>query len=162
MTAWTDYKIPTMDIDTGDGQKRPVRGLSLDDIAALITNHLDQMMEITTLYIQTQKDVLAVTNMTDMVMLVTRSFPDFVSEVISIVTDTPELKGQRLPVALQLTILSAAIKLTVEDAGGLGNLSAMLQNAIKVAVANRGEASQKLQAILSPSSISGAEKMQTS
>lgn len=158
MTAWTDYKIPTTDIDTGDGEKRPVRGLSLDDLSVLIGNHLDPMMEITALYVQSQKDVLAVTNMTDLVMLALRSFPEFVSEVISIVTDTPELKGQRLPAALQMTILSASIKLTVEDAGGLGNLSAMLQNAVRAAVANRGEASQKLQAILSPSSTSDAGK----
>lgn len=158
MTAWTDYKIPTTDIDTGDGEKRPVRGLSLDDMSVLIGNHLDPMMEITALYVQSQKDVLAATNMTDLVMLALRSFPDFVSEVISIVTDTPELRGKRLPAALQMTILSASIKLTVEDAGGLGNLSAMLQNAVRAAVANRGEASRKLQDILSPSSTTDAGK----
>jgi hypothetical protein len=160
--TWTDYQVPTMMIDTGDGQQRPVRGLSLDDMSALIVNHLDTMMEITTLYIQSQKDVLAVTNMTDLLMVAARSFPAFVSEVISMVTDTPELRTKRLPAGLQMTILSASLKLTIEDAGGLGNLSAMLQNAVKAAVAGRGEVSQKLQDILSPSSIGGAAKTPTS
>ncbi|TXH56977.1 MAG: hypothetical protein E6Q97_05150 [Desulfurellales bacterium] len=160
--TWSDYQVPTVMIDTGDGKERPVRGLSLDDMSALIVNHLDAMMEITTLYIQTQKDVLAVTNMTDLVMVAVRTFPDFISEVISIVTDTPELRKVRLPAGLQLKVIQASLKLTIEDAGGLGNLSAMLQNAVKAAVAGRGEVSQKLGAILSPSSTSGAGKMPTS
>jgi hypothetical protein len=160
--TWTDYKIPTVMIDTGDGQERPVRGLSLDDMSQLIVNHLDPMMEITTLYIQSQKDVLAVTNMTDLVMVAVRSFPDFISEVISVVTDTPELRKVRLPAGLQIRVIQASLKLTIEDAGGLGNLLAILQNAVRAAVAGRGEVSQKLQAILSPSSISGAAKTRTS
>jgi len=160
--TWTDYKVPTVMIDTGDGQQRPVRGLSLDDMSLLIVNNLDTMMEITTLYIQSQKDVLAVTNMTDLVMVAVRSFPDFVSEVISTVTDTPELRNVKLPAGLQIKIIQATLKLTIEDAGGLGNLSAILQDAVRAAVAGRGEVSQKLQAILSPSSTSGAAKTRTS
>lgn len=160
--TWTDYKVPTTMIDTGDGQERPVRGLSLDDISELIVNHLDPMMEITALYVQSQKDVLAVTGMTELVMVAVRTFPDFVSEVISIVTDTPELRKARLPVGLQLRVIQASLNLTIQDAGGLGNLSAVLQDAIRAAVAGRGEASQRLQDILSPSSTSGAEKTPTS
>lgn len=158
MTTWTDYKIPTTDIDTGDGEKRPVRGLSLDDMSTLIVNHLDTMMQVTTLYVQSQKDILATGNMTDLLIVAAREFPEFVSEVISIVTDTPDLRDKRLPAGLQLKIVQAAVKLTVEDAGGMGNLSAILQNAVKAAVAGRGEVSQKLTAILSPSSTSGAAK----
>jgi len=158
MTTWTDYKVPTVEVDTGDGQKRPVRGVSLDDISTLVVNHLDTMMEITTLYIQSQKDVLAVTNMTEVVLLAARQFPEFVSEVISIVTDTPELRNVRLPVGLQVRIIQASLKLTVEDAGGMGNLSAILSDAVKAAVAGRGEVSQKLAGILSPSSTSGAAR----
>lgn len=160
--TWTDYKVPTVLIDTGDGQERPVRGLSLDDMSQLIVNHMDSMMEITTLYIQSQKDVLAVTNMTDLVMTAVRTFPDFVSEVISIVTDTPELRKVRLPAGLQIKVIQASLKLTIEDVGGLGNLSAILQDAVKAAVAGRGEVSQKLGAILSPSSTSDAAKTRTS
>jgi hypothetical protein len=160
--TWTDYKIPTVMIDTGDGAERPVRGLSLDDMSLLVVNNLDAMMEITTLYIQSQKDVLAVTNMTDLLTVAVRQFPDFVSEVISVVTDTPELRGMRLPAGLQLKVLAGALKLTLEDAGGMGNLSAMLQDAVKAAVAGRGEVSQKLQDILSQSSTSGAGKTRTS
>lgn len=160
--SWTDYKVPVIHIDTGDGQERPVRGLALDDLSHLIASHLDAMMEITTLYLQSQKDVFAGTNMSDLIVTASRSFPGFVSEVISMVTDTPELRKARLPAALQIRILSASVKLTLEDAGGLGNLSAMLQETVRVAVANNGEASQRLAAILSPSSISGAGKTPTS
>lgn len=160
--TWTDYKVPTVMIDTGDGQHRPVRGLSLDDMSLLVVGHLDSMMDITTLYIQSQNDVLSVTNMTDLITVAVRQFPDFISEVISIVTDTPELRNVRLPAGLQLKVIAAALKLTIEDAGGLGNLSAILQTAVKAAVAGRGEVSQKLQDILSQSSTSGAAKTRTS
>lgn len=162
MTTWTDYKAPTVLIDTGDGEERAVRGLSLEDLSQLVAAHLDEMMEITTLYIQSQKDVFASTNMTDVVMIAVRQFPKIVSEVIPIVTDTPELRGVRLPVGLQIRVIQAAAKLTVEDAGGLGNLSATLQSVVNAAVAGRGEVSQKLQAILSPSSTSDAGRTRTS
>ena len=158
--SWTDYKTPTIMVPTGEagGIERPVRGMGLEDISTLVVNHLDSMMEITTLYIQSQKDVAAVTNMTDMIVLASKQFPAFVAEVISIVTDTPELRDKKLGVGLQMKIMSSALKLTVEDAGGMGNLSAMLQTAVKAALAGRGEVSQRLQAILSQSSTTDAGK----
>lgn len=156
--TWTDYKVPTIDIDTGDGKLRPIRGLALEDFSILVSAHLDDMMEIATLYVQSQKDVLAGTNMTDIVMLVSRQFPKVISEVISMVTDTPELKELRLPVGLQIKIIQTSIKLTLEDAGGLGNLTATFQSVVDAAVEGRGEVSRKLQDTLSQSSIGGAAK----
>lgn len=160
--TWTDYKAPTILIDTNDGQQRPVRGMSLEDFSQLIASHLDEMMDIATLYIQSQNDVYAATNVTDLAMIVLRQFPQVVSEVISMVTDTPELKAVRLPVGLQVSIIKASFQLTVEDAGGLGNLLAALQQTVKAALSEKGEVSQKLADILSPSSTSDAEKTQTS
>lgn len=162
--SWTDYKTPVIMIPTGEpgGIERPVRGLALEDLTQLVVAHLDDMMDLTTLYIQTQKDVLAVTNMTDMIVLAAKQFPGLISEVISIATDTPELRDKKLGVGLQINILSASFKLTVQDAGGLGNLSAMLQDAVKAALAGRGEVSQRLQAILSQGSTSDAGKTPSS
>lgn len=155
-SGWGDYQVPKIMIETGDGTKRPVRGLSTEDIGLLLVSHLDAMMELTTLFIATQKDVLAKGNFTDLLVLASRSFPNLVTEVISIVTDEPKLIDMRLPAPLQLQIIQAAYKLTVEDVGGMGNLSAMLSNAVRAAVAGRGAASQKLQDILSQSSIGDA------
>lgn len=162
--SWADYKHPVTMIETGeaDGKTRPVRGLSLDDMSTLIVDHLDDMMEITTLYIQSQKDVKAVTNFTDMLVVASKNFPRLVSEVISIVTDTPELRDRHVGAVLQMKILMASFKLTVEDAGGMGNLSAILQKAVKAAVEGRGEVSHRLAAILSQSSTGGVEKTPTS
>lgn len=162
MSTWTDYQVPSIMVDPGDGKERPVRGLSLDDMGILIVNHLDTMMEVATLYVASKRDVFGSNNATDLMMTVAKGFPDFVSEVISIVTDTPELRKVRLPAGVQLKIMQAALKLTVEDAGGLGNLSAMLSNAVRAAVANRGEASRKLQDILSQSSSTAARKTRAS
>lgn len=160
--TWTDYKVPTIMVPDGQGTDRPVRGLALEDLTDLITRHLDTMMEITTIYIQSQKNALAGTNMTDLVMLVAKEFPAVLSEVISMVTDTPELKKMRLPSGLQYAILDASVRLTIQDAGGLGNLSAMLQNVVNVAIQGRGEASRKLAAILSGSSTSAVGRTPTS
>lgn len=159
MSTWTTYKPPVVMIDTGDGEERPVRGFSLEDFTDLIVTHLDDLMDLTTVYVQTTKDVRSVTNMTDLITMASRQFPNLISEVISMVTDAPELKGVRLPVGLQFQILQAAFKLTVEDAGGLGNLSAMLQNVVKAAVEGRqGEASRRLQDTLSRFSTTAAAK----
>lgn len=160
--SWTDYKVPTTMVETGDGEERPVRGLSLDDMSHLIVSNLDTMMDITALYIAQQKDIYATGNMVELITVASRQFPGFVSEVISIVTDTPDLKTMRLPAGLQLRILTAAIRLTVEDAGGLGNLSAMLQNVVSQVAAGQGEASRKLAAILSPSSTTAVGRTPTS
>ena len=158
MTTWTDYTVPTITVEGGG----PVRGLSLDDMTALMTSNLDLMIQATDLYIQMNKDILAKGNQVDLITMLARSFPGLVSEVIPIVTDSPELASKRLPAGLQMRVLHAAFKLTVEDVGGLGNLSAMLQTAVRaVAQASNGEVSQKLQAILSPSSIGGAGKTAT-
>lgn len=162
MNTWTDYTVPTIMIDPGDGKERPVRGLGVDDMSQLIVANLDAMMEVTSLWIASQKDVFASNNTTDLMMVAAKNFPQLVGELISMATDTPELRHVRLPAGAQLKILQACLKLTVEDAGGLGNLSAMLSNAVRVAVANRGEASQRLQAILSPSSTSGVGKTRAS
>lgn len=160
--SWTDYKPPVTMIDTGDGQERPVRGLALEDFSQLIVSHLDDLMNLTTLYINSQKDVFAGNNMTEVVMLAVRDFPKMVSEVISMVTDTPELRGVKMPAGLTINIITASLKLTLEDAGGLGNLSAMLQDAVQAAVAGRGEVSRKLQDILSQSSTTVAGKTRIS
>ena len=162
--SWADYTPPVTMIETGeaDGKTRPVRGLSLEDLSTLVIDHLDDMMNITTLYIQTQKDVKAVTNYTEMLVLISKQFPRFVSEVISIVTDTPELRNVKLGAALQIKIMAAALKLTVEDFGGVGNLSALLQNLVREYLSAQGEAAQRLKAILSPSFIGESEKTPTS
>lgn len=159
MSSWTNYKPPIVMVDTGDGEQRPVRGLALEDFSDLIVGHLDELMDLTAVYIQSKDDVFSATNMTDVVIMASKQFPALVSEVISMVTDTPELKGTRLGVGLQVKILQAAFKLTVEDAGGLGNLSAMLQNVVKAAAQGRqGEASLRLKDTLSRFSTTGAAK----
>lgn len=162
MNPWNDYQVPTIPVEMSPGIFGPVRGFTLDDITNLIGAHLDEMMEVATLYVQSQRDVKAGTNMTDIVYVVIRQFPKLISEVISIVTDTPELGDKRLPGGLQFKILEAAFKLTIEDAGGLGNLSAALQSVVDATVASRGEVSRKLKDILSPSSTTVAAKTRAS
>lgn len=142
--SWADYKAPSTTVDDGQGTQRPVRGLSLEDLGQLATNHIDGLMRIAELYIASQKDILATKNISDLYVAAAAEFPGMVSEVISLVTDSPELKKVSLGAALQLRILSAAFRITVEDAGGMGNLSATLSAAVKQAVAARGGVSQKL------------------
>jgi hypothetical protein len=57
--------------------------------------------------------------------------------------DEPSLKGKKMGLGIQISALSAIVKLTLEEAGGLGNLSATLAALVKGALQNASEQLQK-------------------
>lgn len=160
--AWTDHKTPTIMITLSDTHKEPVRGLDLADLGVLINNHLEPMMRVAELYKEAKGDVFADANFAGFLLLLTKQFPSLAMEVISIGADEPKVKDMKLGISIQIQALMAIGKLTVEDAGGLKNLSGMLLNVLQGALQTRGPASQKLKDILSKSSISDSVKTPTS
>ena len=162
--SWTDYKQPSIDIPlSADGKTTaPVYGLDLDDISALVGDHLESMMALAELYKESSGDVFAGENLAVFLVSASKTFPEVSKKVMALGTRTPEVKAMKFPVSIEMAALSAILKLTLEDAGGLGNLLAMLGGALKSAANGKGPASQKLRDTLSQFSTTDSEKTQTS
>lgn len=162
--SWTDYKQPSIDIPlSADGSTTaPVFGLDLDDISTLVGSHLESMMALADLYRESQGDVFAGENLAAFLVTASRTFPEVSKHVLALGTRTPEVKTMKFPVSIEMAALAAILKLTLEDAGGLGNLLAMLGGALKGAANGKGPASQKLRDTLSQFSTMDSGKTQTS
>jgi hypothetical protein len=146
--SWSDYKPPIVMIEAG-GSMRPVRGLALEDLTQLVTSHLPDMIELTALYVEHLESVLDDRPRARLISHAVMTFPKLVSEVISMVTDEPALRDVKMPFGISLSVLDAAVRLTVEDAGGLGNLFATLRDQLQVVMAANPEVSQKAQQAIS-------------
>lgn len=125
--ALRDHVTPRHNIPLVDGNSVDVRGLNLDDFSALLGNHLEAASKIADLYAKHQKSIFSKKPFQEFILSVAKDFPGFVSEVISAAADEPDAKSVKLSIGLQLAVLNSVIKLTMEEAGGLGNLIAQLR-----------------------------------
>ena len=129
--SWTDYAAPTADIPLGGDATGRVRGLNLDDISILVTDHLPAITKAVTLYAASKGDVYTKTNIHAFVIQVASEFPTLLSEVISLAADEPALKGRKIAMGVQIAALTEIVRLTLEELGGLGNLSLVVANLAK-------------------------------
>ncbi len=123
------HQTPRMIVPLSHGNSVAIRGLGLDDFAALLPNHLESMTKIVTLYQDHQKAVFTTKSFTDFLIATGKDFPGMMREVISMAADEPEFADGtvKLGAGLQVAVLTAVMKMTVEDAGGLGNLIGQLR-----------------------------------
>jgi hypothetical protein len=140
-----DYVIPrsriTLPGKAVDGEKPffEVRGITLDDMTFLIGQHLGPITRALKLYQESREDIMAKGNLQGFVMTLARDFPDLGAEVISAASDSLDDEtrkvAKQLPIATQVHALSEIVRLSLEDAGGLGNLLAEMRARIE-SVAN--------------------------
>ena len=142
MGVLSNYKTPTIDVPLGD-QVVPLRGLDLDDFSALLQTHLEPISKAAELYRASKRDVFSTANLQSFVLTVAKDFPGLVSEVISIAADEPEARRIKTNLGFQMSAIQAIVKLTLEEAGGLGNLVASLAALSKGALQNASETTQK-------------------
>lgn len=157
--SWADYQPPTAEVPLGGGATGLVRGLNVDDLSTLITNNLEQISKAVALYAASKKDVYTKSNLHAFVIQTASQFPSLVSEVISLAADEPSLKGKKIALGVQIAALDQIARLTLEELGGLGNLSLVLANLAKGALGDPQalrEPATKLEQ--SPGSIGGAAK----
>jgi hypothetical protein len=140
----------------GDNPAIHVRGLGLEDFSVLITDHLAMVTEAAERYNAMKADIYAKQNLQGFILVLARDFPGLVMEVISLAADEPELKGFRLPIGPQLAAITEIARLTLVDAGGLGNLLAVLGSALRGAGGDSLE--ESLTQAMSQSSIGGFVK----
>lgn len=120
-----------------------LRGLNLDDFAILLQNHLEAVTKVVENYQRHKDSVFSSSNLQSFLIGSAQEFPGLVSEVISIAADEPEAAKVKLPVGFQMSAISAISKLTLEEAGGLGNLFASLAALGKGVLQNASEMSQQ-------------------
>lgn len=121
------HQTPRITVPLLDGNDVAVRGFNLDDFLALVPNHYESLSKMAALYAEHKTSVFSGRALQDFILHAARSFPGLISEVISIAADEPEAKHVKLSPGLQISVLTAITKLTVEEAGGLGNLFAQLR-----------------------------------
>lgn len=126
--SWTDYAPPTAEIPLGGGKTGTVRGLNVDDLSILLTHHLDPISKAVALYAASKKDVFTTKNLHSFVIATASQFPTLISEVISLAADEPTLKDRKIAMGVQIAALQEIVRLTLEELGGLGNLSLVVAN----------------------------------
>ncbi len=122
------HQPPRIIVPLLDGNSVALRGINLDDLMALMPTHFEALSKIATLYTEHQESVFSDRAMTQLILTVANTIPGVIAEVISIAADEPEAKDVRLSTGLQIACIQAILKLTVEEAGGLGNLFAQLRD----------------------------------
>lgn len=125
--ALRDHVTPRIIVPLIGDNSVAIRGLNLDDFTFLLGEHLEAASKIAELYTQHKNSIFSTKPFQEFVLSIAKDFPGLVSEVISIAADEPDVKDIKLGLGLQLSVLNATIKLTMEEAGGLGNLIAHLR-----------------------------------
>lgn len=163
--SWADYKPPSAEVTIGidPATNEPiigiVRGLNLDDLSYLISNHLEPISQAVELYAKSKQNVYSTKNLHGFVISCASQFPGLVSEVISRAADEPSLREKKLAMSVQLAALNEIVRLTVEELGGLGNLSLVLGNLAKGVLENKALREPANEAgTTSPDSIGAAGK----
>lgn len=112
-----------------------VRGITLDDMTFLVGQHLGPITRAIKMYQESKEDIVTSGNFHGFIMTLARDFPDLVAEVISAATDSLDDEtrnvARKLPISVQILALNEIVRLSVEDAGGLKNLLAEMQERLK-------------------------------
>lgn len=153
------YKTARETIPLPDGSNFQVRGLDVEDLGVLISNHLEPISHAAALYAKHKESAFSTANLSGLIGILATQFPGLVREVIALAADEPEAKNVRLGLAVETAALGAIVKLTVEDAGGLGNLFGQLAALLKGALQHASELPKNIQ---SRDSIGASEKTSAS
>lgn len=128
------YEARTARVPLNKGNDFEVRPITFPDLALMASKHMPTLVAIVAKYQESKEDIYSRKNITELALSVARDFPTFATEIISacIVGETVDDETRRkitlLPAPVQMTALVEIGRLTVEEAGGLGNLMADLRS----------------------------------
>lgn len=99
------------------GGEISVRGLSLDDVAALMHDHLADLDSLFNMYQESAESALASASF---IVKVAREAPALVGLGIALAADEPTMaaKARQLSLPIQIEIIKVILELTFEEAGG--------------------------------------------
>jgi hypothetical protein len=164
-TGLDDFEIGEKLIESKRGSFA-VRGMNTDDLTFLVTNYLEEVVAALAQFGEkhdlsggrVHKDALG-----EFFLILVHGFPDIVAEMISRCADRPDLieKVRRMPFIIHIQALAAIVELTVEDAGGLGNLWAVLRSLLETRNLQVGPLTNRLRAIIETPGATSASSSHT-
>lgn len=110
--ALSDIAVPTETISVGR-HSFSVRGLSFEDVTALIQRHQAALESMIGMYGKASD--------ADLLQFLIRESPTLAAQIIALASDEPdqELAVRKLPMPAQVDALTAVAKLTFEETGGV-------------------------------------------
>lgn len=130
-----------------------VRGMNTEDLTFLVSNYLEDMIAALVQFGEKVENegvrFIDRSAWPELLLILTQSFPELVTEIISRCADAKEHidRFRRLAFPVQLQALHAITELTTEDAGGLGNLGAALRTLLETRGLHLGPLARNLQSI---------------
>lgn len=126
-----DYQ-PLRSVVTFGGGELSVRGLSLDDVAVLMNQHLVDLEKLFDLYDGSVREDVKVLATAQFAIGLTREAPALVANVIALACDEPGAvaNARKLPMPVQVEAIKAIATLTFAEAGGAKNFLSSLSNLI--------------------------------
>jgi len=124
------YTIRTAPVRLSKDNEFQVRAVTFPDLAMIVQTRLPEVVAILAKYQESRELGSPVKSVSEIAIMAARDFPTMTSEIISlcvhgeIVTEAMRETIQSLPFPIQLQALISIGQLTVEEAGGLGNLLA--------------------------------------
>lgn len=120
--ALSEITLPTETISVGKASFS-VRGLSFDDMSALIGRHQGVIESLLGRYDSKTPGVEA-----ELIQVLVRESPTLAAQAIALASDEPEqeAKVRRLPMPVQIDALTVIAKLTFEETGGVKKFAEQL------------------------------------
>lgn len=128
--ALRGYKQKTDTIQAGD-QTVTVRALTLADVTILVDGYWSEIKSIYDYYVSIESDVEPDAKFNRMILECVRIAPDLAAAIIAVSAGEPDEveTAKSLPFTVQVDALVKITTLTLTEAGGLGNFSAVLRRA---------------------------------
>jgi hypothetical protein len=97
-----------------------LRGLALNDVTALIRNHLADLNRLFDMYDDEETRASALAEAARFALTLVQESPAVVAKMIALCSDEPEHEATaaRLPIPVQVEAVRKIIELTFEEAGG--------------------------------------------
>lgn len=140
----TTHQIATAKVRLSKDNDFDVRAITFPDLAFLVQHKMSELIAIVAKYQETREDITNRKNMGELFLMVARDFPTLAVEIISacvygeMVDETLRHKIGALSFPVQLDALTKIGKLTIEEAGGLGNLLTDLRQRLNNAAGEAG------------------------
>lgn len=155
----SDFEIGYETVESRRGSFQ-VRGANAEDLFFVANHYLADILNMLGALGDSEDDLRGITGdrLPSILLLVVKDFPDLIAEMISRCSDEEgqKSKAAKLPFTIQLDAMTKIVTLTIEEAGDLKNLAAVLLNLLETKNLRAGPLTKRLQATIGSSGRTSA------